>query len=62
MSPGYKKTGIPVLDNLEETYQYGTDKEFLAAIREFLDVSAKLPKGGLISHKYVERLWIITLG
>lgn len=58
----YKKTNIPVLDNLEEAFQDGTDREFLAAIREFIDVSNRLPKGGLLGHKYVERFWDITLG
>jgi len=60
MAPGYKKTGIPVLDNLHEAYEYGTDQEFLAAVREFVDVSKRLPKGGLMSHKYIERLYYIA--
>jgi hypothetical protein len=52
----YKKTGIPVLDRLEEAYQRGDDTEYLDAVREFVRVSKRLPKGGLLGHKYVERL------
>jgi hypothetical protein len=48
--------GLPVLDNLERAYRHGDDTAFLDAVREFVRVSERLPKGGLLGHKYVKRL------
>jgi hypothetical protein len=61
-APPYRKTGIPVLDNLYETFEYGTDQEYLAAVREFIEVSKRLPDGGRMGHKYIERLYYIAYG
>ena len=48
--------GIPVLDNLERAYRHGDDTEFMDAVWDFVVVSERLPKGGLLGHKYVKRL------
>jgi hypothetical protein len=59
-SSEYKPTGIPVLDNIEETFQRGSDDEFLAAVKDFIDISKRLPKTSLMSWKYVERIHSIA--
>lgn len=53
--------GIKRLDELAEGGPE-TDAEYLEIMREFCDLAARLPKGGRVGHKHVNRLLTIIAG
>lgn len=50
--------GIKRLDELAEGGPE-TDAEYLVIMREFCDLSGRLPKGGRVGHKHVNKLLAI---